>query len=60
MLTKDPEITIVAKRLAPNQAAGMNLRYESTKGREPVYGFGPGRPFSDWPSTTTRNLRTPG
>jgi hypothetical protein len=36
--TKDLEITIVAKRLAPDKAAGMNLMYESTKG----YTGGPG------------------
>jgi putative heme-binding domain-containing protein len=30
--TKDLEITIVAKRLAPDKEAGMNLTYESAKG----------------------------
>ena len=30
--TKELEITIVAKRVAPDKAAGMNLMYESTKG----------------------------
>ncbi len=30
--TKELEITIVAKRLAPGKAAGMNLCYESAKG----------------------------
>jgi hypothetical protein len=32
----------------------------SVRTMKPVHGFGPGRSFSDWPSTTTRNLRTPG
>ena len=30
--TKDLEVTIVAKRVAPDKVAGMNLCYESTKG----------------------------
>jgi polysaccharide biosynthesis protein PslG len=30
--TKELEITIVAKRVAPDKSAGMNLMYESTKG----------------------------
>jgi hypothetical protein len=36
--TKDLEITIVAKRLTPDRAAGMNLTYESMKGYQGVQG----------------------
>jgi polysaccharide biosynthesis protein PslG len=37
--TKELEITIVAKRLAPDKEAGMNLTYESAKGYKGANGW---------------------
>ena len=45
--TKDLEITIVAKRVAPDKVAGMGLCYESDKGYGEVKGGGWTIPASD-------------